>query len=61
MLNNDVKHVDKNTFEQIKKEFDFISFENLPKPFACVPLTAYQYEYKTYYVIRSKLTLNQEI
>lgn len=60
MSDYQIKHVDKNIYEQIKKEFEFVAFENLPKPLSCVPLTSYQYEYKTYYVYRYNLTLNLE-
>jgi hypothetical protein len=51
-------HVNKNLYDQIVKEFEFVSFENLPIPIQTVPMTAYEYEYKTYFVFRSNLDLN---
>lgn len=46
-------HLDMNLYLQIADEFRFIAFHNLPKPTDEVPMSAYDYEYKTYYVQRS--------
>jgi len=55
-----VIHVDKNLYDQISQEFEFVSFENLEKPVLGVPMSSYQYEYKTYYTFRSNIFLNHK-
>lgn len=45
-------HVDANLYHEIAQEHRFISFANLPEPVSSVPMSAYEYEYKTYYVRR---------
>lgn len=51
-------HLDMNLYLQIAHEFRFIAFYNLPNPTAEAPMSAYEYEYKTYYFHRRMIVMN---
>lgn len=46
-------HLDINLYFEIEREHQFLSFGSLPLPCSGVPMSLYEYEYKTYFVTRS--------